>query len=190
MHPCHECGAKWPEDTSTCGACGADLGSGPTEGALARNADSHQAAERERFQAEYGVDIGDRTVDEFLEYIERQDYTHTAWFWVVVVAELAGVGLTAYLVFGPGGQELLPAFALLSVVLSSAIYADTARVRLFEQWAKARWVYVLFPLVPVWGHIAGVVYLLLRRLEREATERARRRLFEAGVDLEGTASPN
>lgn len=187
MQSCPECGAARLADESTCESCGADLDgertatAGPPAGA---GADFDQAAERKRFEVEYGVDVGDRTVDEYLAYVARQDYSRTAAFWLVVGGGLAWLGTMAYLVFGPGGRELLPAFGVLSVVLSAAVYADTARVGAFDRWAKVRWLYVLFPLVPLWGPAAAFVYLLLRGLKREETARARRRLVEAGIDLE------
>lgn len=185
METCRSCGAEWPDGTASCEECGADLtGADPV---VAANADFDQEAERERFQARYGIDIGDRTVDEYLDYLDRQDYTVTPWFWLIVAVEVASVALIAYGAFGPGGWDLVPVLFGMSVLLAAGIYGDTARVGLFRRWATIRWLYIVVPLVPLWGQIAAFLYLLLRRLKREQQERERRRLFESGFDLEASA---
>lgn len=182
MQTCPACGAEWPDGTASCEACGAELPE--AEPVIAANADFDQEAERERFQAQYGIDIGDRTVSEYLQYLDRQDYTITAWFWLIVAAEVASVGLIAYGTFGTGGWDLLPVVFGLSVLLAAGIYLDTARVGLFRRWATTRWIYIIVPLIPLWGQIAAFLYLVLRRLKREQRERERRRLFESGFDVD------
>ena len=184
MPTCRECGAEWPYGTASCEDCGMVLEANADVTAISPNADFDREAERERFQAEYGIDLGDRTVDEYLDHLDQQDYSLTAWFWVVVGAESALLGLFTYVLFGPGGWELLSAVSTLSVLLSAAIYADTAVVGLFERWSRIRWLYIRFPLVPYYGQIATFIYLMLRRFERERTERERRRLSESGFDIE------
>lgn len=184
MQTCRACGTEWPDETVTCEQCGADLATRTAEPAIATNADFDQQAERERFQARYGIDIGERTVDEYLQYIARQDYSLTTWFWAIVGVEVVLVGLLAYALIGSGGWEVLPVLLGLSILLSAAIYADTKLVGLFEQWSAIRWLYILLSLVPFSGQIAAFLYLVLRRLKREQTERERRRLFESGFDLE------
>ena len=188
MQTCRECGAVWPDGAGSCTDCGADLTANVEEPSFATSADFDQEAERERFEARYGIDIGDRTVDEYLEYLERQDYTLNAWFWVIVGGEIALVGIIGYAVVGPGDWGLLPVFVAISVVLSAAVYADTALVKLFEKWSRIRCLYVAFPLVPVYGQIATFIYLVLRRIERERTEQERRQLNESGFNVEGHLS--
>lgn len=183
MSTCPECGAEWPKGTAACEACGADLAPTPEAPVIAGSADFDQEAERQRFEARYGIDIGDRTVDEYLSFLDRQDYSPTRWFWVVVAVQLASVGLIAFALFGPGGWEVVPALFPLSVLLAVAILADTAHVGLFRRWSPTRWLYVLIALIPLPGQISTFLYLLLRRLKRQQTERHRRRLFESGIDL-------
>lgn len=183
MQTCGACGTECPNEAVACGECGAYLDPTAAEPAIATNADFDQEAEREQFQARYGIDIGDRTVDEYLEYIQRVDYSLTTWFWLVIGTEVALVGLIVYGVIGPGGWELFPVVLVLSVFLATAIYADTAVAGLFEKWSRIRWVYIALSLVPYCGQIATFLYLLMRRFEREKTERERRRLFEHGFDV-------
>lgn len=180
MQTCRVCGAGSPDSAQSCDECGADLTAEP---AVAPTADLDKESEREWFQAAYGIDIGDRTVDEYLQYVERQDYSLTTWFWLLVGVEFALSGVLGYTLIGPAGWELLPVVMLLSVLLSATIYADTAFVGLFDRWSRIRWLYIAFPLVPYYGQISTAIYLVLRRIERERTERKRRRLNESGFDV-------
>lgn len=182
---CRGCGAVWPEDRKTCDDCGASLVAGISESGLATIAGHDQETERKKFQVKYGVDIGDSTVEEYLQYLERQDYSVTIPFWSIVVGEIVTVGLSAYALFGPGGRGLLPVFLGVSVLLSLSIYADTAHVKLFDRWAVIRWLYIGVALTPLAGQIGAFFYLVLRRLKRERTQRVRRHLLESGLDVDG-----
>lgn len=190
MQTCRECGATCPDGAVACDDCGAYLTAAAAEPTVPTNADYDQEAEREQFQAKYGVDIGDRSVDEFLQYLGCQDYSPTIAFWSIVVAEIVAVGLAAYGLIGSGGWELLSVFLAVSALLSISVYADTAQVKLFERWAKIRWLYIVLPLVPLAGQIAAFLYLVLRRLKRERMERLRRRLLESGLDVQAYSGPN
>lgn len=191
MEPCPNCGAERPDDAGVCPRCGVGLRAEatPTEDREPApdpviDADFDEARERERFERRYGIDIGDRSVDEFLEDLDRQDYSVTGWVWVIAIAETVWVGLLTFTQLGPGGWELLPAFVAMSVLLAIAIFADTRSVGLFRPWSKTRWTYVLLAFVPICGQIGGVLYLVLRRFMRQRTERHRRRLLEAGFDID------
>lgn len=194
MPACPACGADYPNDAAVCPECGADLASrnadeaaaggvDPSSPLTAENLDAE--AERERFERRYGIDIGDRTVDEYLDYLDRQDYSRTPWFWSVVLVEIVGVSLFFATLFwelpiGVGPVILFPATSLL---LAVTILVDTRVVGQFGRWSKIRWTYVLSAAVPLIGHITGAFYLILRRLMHEETVEHRRRLLNAGVDI-------
>lgn len=149
-----------------------------------------QEEERKRFKRRFGIDIGDRTVDEFLEYLDQQDYSLTTWFWLIVAAQVAGVALFFLSQIQPGllGAESAPLFVLVSVAIGLAILADTRQVGQFRTWSRIRWTYVLLSAVPLVGQIAGAFYVLLRRLMRQRTQQHRRRLVSAGFDVDLTAN--
>lgn len=193
MPVCPECGVELSAEATSCSLCGADVT--PVEEPTAAgpgitNADYDPEAERERFERRYGIDIGDRTVDEFLSHLGQQDYSPTPWFWLVVVTELAGVGLFAAVVFadvGLGVDARIP-FVVISLLLGLSIFVDTRVVGLFRRWAKIRWTYVLVGAIPLVGHLGGFFYLVLRRLKHEETAEHRRRLLDAGFDVGANVS--
>lgn len=197
MTACPVCGADQPNDATVCPECGADVesqpddervgGVDPSSPLTAENLDAD--AERERFERRYGIDIGDRTVEEYLDYLDRQDYSRTPWFWSVVLVEIVGISLFFATLFwevpvAVGPELLFPATSLLMAV---TILLDTRSVGQFGQWAKIRWTYVLSAAVPLVGHITGAFYLILRRLMYEETVEHRRRLLNAGVDIGSVA---
>ena len=201
MQRCPECGSENPDSESACSECGAGLR--PTEGAAAAPSegvaedpaaddafdltagDLDPDAERERFERRYGIDIGERTVSEYLEYLDRQDYSATPWFWSIVVVELAGIALFSLTVFADVSLFVEEAvlFTAASVLLAIGILADTHVVGQFGRWTKIRWTYVLFAAIPLVGHLTGALYLALRRLLHEQTVEHRKRLLNAGVDI-------
>lgn len=203
MPTCPVCGSDLPDDSAVCPNCGAELGSGdgdaddpaagdPEMGGLeatlmAENLD--QEAERERFERRYGIDIGDRTVEEYLSHLDRQDYSTTPWFWGVVLFETAGVAAFVATVGLNTSLGIAPAvlFTASSVLLALAILGDTRAVGQFERWAKIRWTYVLSAAIPLLGCIMGAFYLTLRRLMHEETVEHRRRLVDEGVDIASVA---
>lgn len=161
-----------------------------TEGFDVTTADYDPEAERERFERRFGIDIGDRTVDEFLSHLDQQDYSSTPWFWSVVAIETVGITLFCLVVFtdlGLGVDSRL-LFVGASLLLAAAIFADTRVVGLFERWAKIRWTYILLAAIPLVAHLAGLFYLVLRRLKHEQTIEHRQRLMSAGVDIDGSFS--
>lgn len=201
MRTCPACGADC-DGEADCPACGAPLpaseatsaghdepaaaGETPLGAAAVGDPDADaQATQRERFERRYGIDIGDRTVEEYLAYLNRQDYDTTPWYWAVVVTEVVGVSLfVASLRWDVpfGGDALV--FAVPSVALALAILADSRAVGQFGRWTKIRWTYVLSAALPLIGHLTGLFYLLLRRFMQEETVEHRRRLLNAGVDLD------
>lgn len=188
MRTCQECGAENPADAALCQECGEALDEGVT-GPQARltEAGYDPDEERELFERRYGIDVGDRTVEEYLDHLSRQDYSLTVWIGVIVVAEIAGVGLfllELFLEFDPAVAPGL-AFPAISLLLSLGILADTRAVGLFRPWAKIRWAYVLIAAIPLVGHIAAFLYLVLRRLMHQETTEHRRRLLDAGLELPG-----
>lgn len=148
-------------------------------------ADYDPEAEREAFERRYGIDLGDRTVGEFIDHLDRQDYSLTPWVWLLAAAEVAGVALFALAVAGVValGIDRAVVFVAISVLMAAAIFLDTRAVGQFRRWAKIRWVYVLLAAIPFVGHVAGVFYLVLRRLMHERTVEFRRRLLDSGFDL-------
>lgn len=187
MQVCSECEAECPDGAMVCPECGNDLlGRGTEPRVPMANADFDPDEEAEQFERRYGIDIGDRTVDEFLQHLERQDYSATRWYWLIVAAEVAGVGLfaAALFLFGRVGPEFGALFTVASGLLALAIVGDTRVVGQFDRWARIRWAYVLLAAIPLVGHIAGVLYLLLRRLMREQTVKHRRVLLNAGFNLD------
>lgn len=185
MQRCPACATEAPPGTTTCPECGASL-SEDDPGTAAPHTGVDPEEEAEWFERRYGIDIGDRTVDEFLRHLERQDYSLSAWFWLVVAAELAGVVLFAAALAVPAvsGRPVAVFFGATSAVLALAIHGDTRAVGQFDRWARIRWTYVLLAAVPVAGHVAGALYLLMRRLKREQTAAHRERLLDAGFDLD------
>lgn len=181
MHACPACGADWPNDASACPRCGFD----PAVHGDGESDDRHAPdPHREWFERRMGIDIGDRSVAEFVEALERRDFSLTVWVWLVVAAELASITLAAIALFGPGGWGLLPGLVAISGLMAFAILADTRAVGQFRQWSKTRWTYVGLSTVPLCGQIAGLLYLVLRRLMHLETEEQRRRLLDAGVDVD------
>lgn len=187
MPECPECDAEVPGDAVVCHGCGANLNHvGSHEaGAAVTTADYDPEEAREQFERRYGIDIGDRTVEEFLTHLDQQDYSLTAWFWFVVAVEVTGVVLFATTIFevftlGLDGRLV---FTTISALLGLAILADTGVVGQFERWAKIRWTYVLLAAIPLVGHVAGVFYLTLRHLMYERTVEHRQRLMNAGFDI-------
>jgi hypothetical protein len=187
MAVCPECDAEVPDDAMVCHGCGANLNHVGSDdaGPAVTTADYDPEEAREQFERRYGIDIGDRTVEEFLAHLDRRDYSLTVWFWLVVVAELTGIVLFAATIFevftlGLDGRLV---FTAISALLGLAIFADTSVVGQFERWAKIRWTYVLLSAVPLVGHIAGVLYLTLRHLMYEQTVEHRQRLMNAGFDV-------
>lgn len=188
MPACEACGAELPDDVTVCSLCGTERGEADGQtGPAIRTAEYEPDAEREAFERRYGIDIGDRTVDEYLEFLEQQDYRLTPWFWSVVGTEVAGIVLFFSIVFSsPGwGQLVAYVFLALSLGLALAIFADSRTVGQFRQWARIRWTYVLFAAIPLLGHLMGGFYLVLRRLKHEQTIEQRRRLLNDGFDLGG-----
>lgn len=185
MQRCPACATEAPPGATTCPECGATLvDEDPGTAAPYPGVDPEEEAER--FERRYGIDIGDRTVDEFLRHLERQDYSLSAWFWLVVAAELAGVVLfaAALVVSAASGRPVAVLFGVTSVVLALGVHGDTRAVGQFDRWARIRWTYVLLAAVPVAGHVAGALYLLMRRLKREQTATHREHLLNAGFDLD------
>jgi hypothetical protein len=186
MPACIDCDAEVPSDASVCHRCGASLDHIQSSGTPSvTNADYDPEAAREQFERRYGIDIGDRSVDEFLSHLDQQDYSLSIWFWLVVATEMVGVGLFALTIFeiftiGVNSQLVFPS---ISVLLGLAILADTGDVGLFERWAKIRWTYVLLAVIPLVGHLAGLLYLMLRHLMYEQTVEHRQRLVKAGFDV-------
>lgn len=187
MGTCPKCGAERAEGIAVCPACGADAE--PIDAQIPdaiTTADYDPEDERELFERRYGIDIGDRTISEFLTYLDRQDYSTTPWFWLLVVAEIGGILLFAASLFseltlGTNGRLL---FVSASILVALGVFIDTRAVGQFERWAKIRWTYVLFAAIPVIGHITGAFYLILRHLMCEQTAEYRRRLLDAGFDLD------
>lgn len=194
MRQCPSCTGAVPPGADTCPDCGAEIGdvatdatidSGDTTGPGIADADYDPAAERERFERRFGVDLGDRTIEEFLVHLGRQDYSLTPWFWLVVAAEAAGIALLGVALFGDvrfGGAGVA-VFGATAALLALAIFADTRVVGLFERWAKIRWTYILMAAIPLFAHLAGLFYLVLRRLKHEQAVEYRRRLLDAGFDV-------
>ncbi|MFC7251637.1 hypothetical protein ACFQJ5_17635 [Halomicroarcula sp. GCM10025324] len=163
----------------------ADADANPVAGGDITDADYDPEAERERFQRRFGIDIGDRTVDEYLDHLDQQDYSPTPWFWLLIVTEIAGIILAAATLFDviELGVEGGIVFAIISVALAALVFADTRVVGQFERWAKIRWTYILMSAIPVIAHLTGIFYLLLRRLKHEQAVEYRRRLMNAGFDI-------
>lgn len=186
MRTCPQCHSETPDDVELCGECGATLRSDAKQPhTLLIDAEYDPEEERKEFEKRYGIDIGDRTVEEYLQHLTEQDYSVTIWFVLLVVAEIIGVGLfTIDLFFGLDlGVNLPLVFTGISVLLALSIFADTWAVGQFRPWAKIRWTYVLSAAIPFVGHIAAFFYLVLRRFMHEETTEHRRRLLEAGFDL-------
>lgn len=186
MPQCPDCDAEIPGDPSVCHRCGASLDHLQSSGTPSvTNAEYDPEAAREQFERRYGIDIGDKTVDEFLSHLDQQDYSLSIWFWLVVVTEMVGVGLFALTIFGVFtlGVNSQLVFPSISVLLGLSILADTGDVGLFKRWAKIRWTYVLLAAIPLVGHLAGLLYLMLRHLMYEQTVEHRQRLMKAGFDV-------
>jgi hypothetical protein len=190
MRTCPECGTENADGADACTDCGTVLeppAGGPAE--LFAEAGFDQEEQRERFERRFGIDIGDRDVDEFLDYLDRQDYSLTAWFWVIVAAQVLGVALfflsqTRPGLFAVAGLDMSLTFVAVSGVIGLSVLADTRAVGQFDTWSRIRWTYVLLSSIPLVGHIAGAFYVLLRRLMRERTQKHRRRLVSAGFDVD------
>lgn len=183
MRTCPQCDAVCDQSV-TCGECGAPLDPIDSGTPSVMDADYDPEKERERFERRFGIDIGDRSVDEYLQHLSQQDYSLTVWVGVIAVAQIAGIGLFVldqladiYLL-----DPIIP-FTAISMVLAVGVFADTRAVGQFRSWAKIRWTYVLIAAIPLVGHIAGFFYLLLRRLMHERTDAYRRRLRNADVAL-------
>lgn len=202
MRTCPECGVELQDDAEACTLCGTTLNASPADGSDPADGDPPSgsagavrqpeptaeadfASDRERFERRYGIDIGDRTADEFLENLDRRDYSPNAWFWLVVAAEVVGAGLFWVGLFGPGGFGGLVSqlFLASNGVLALGVFGDTRAVGRVGQWATIRWTYVVLAAVPFVGHIAGLLYLVMRRLNHEQTVEHRRRLLSEGVEL-------
>ncbi|MFC7232338.1 hypothetical protein ACFQMM_14835 [Saliphagus sp. GCM10025308] len=186
METCPDCHAENPDDVAVCRECGVALETVAADPqSTLVDAGFDPEAEREAFERRHGIDIGDRTVDEYLRFLAQQDYSLTAWFGLIVVAELVGVGLFGIDLFVDHAVDVNLAFVFtaISIALAVGIVADTRAVGQFRPWAKIRWAYVLTAAIPLVGHISAFFYLLLRRfMHQEATEH-RRRLLESGYDL-------
>lgn len=186
MRVCPQCGTENPADTALCTDCGEPLDEDTTGfDPLRDGADYDPEREREAFERRFGIDVGDRTVEEYLQHLSEQDYSLTWWIGVIVLAEIAGAVLFVtelILGFGPA-VDVTVAFPVLSLLLALGVFADTRVVGQFRPWAKIRWTYVLISAIPLVGHVAALLYLVLRRLMRQQTEEHRRRLLDAGLDL-------
>lgn len=189
MTRCPECSAELPAGALGCSECGADLTEHESMATTSiRDADFDPEREREEFERRYGIDIGERTVDEFLAHLDQQDYSLTKWFWLVVATEVAGVAAFVAVVFGDlnVGTEGALLFGGVSALLALSIFVDTRVVGLFERWAKIRWTYIVIAAIPLVAHLAGLFYLVLRRLKEEQAFEQRQRLTNAGFDISPT----
>lgn len=186
MPTCPQCEAETADEAAVCTECEATFEEGAfKDDPLFTGANYDPEERRKRFEQRYGIDIGDRTVDEYLQFLSQQDYSLTGWAAVIALAQIAGVVLFALNVFaGLGmGAILAYAFSAISVLMAVGIFGDTRAVGQFEPWAKIRWTYVLISAIPLVGHIAAAYYILLRRLMHEQTAEYQRRLLDAGFDV-------
>lgn len=186
MRVCPQCGAENPADVARCNECGEPLDVGTTGfDPLLTGADHDPEKEREAFERRFGIDVGDRTVQEYVQHLSEQDYSLTWWIGVIVLAESAGAVLfVTELIFGIGpAVDVTVAFPVLSLLLAVGVFADSRVVGQFRPRARIRWTYVLLSAIPLVGHVAALFYLVLRRLMRQQTEKHRRRLLDAGLDL-------
>lgn len=182
MRTCPQCDVDVRDRSGTCGECGATLEStDPGTRPLDMDAVFDPETERERFERRFGIDIGDRTVDEYLQHLSQQDYSLTVWVGVIALVQVVGIGLFVLELIANVSLSLNPflPFTILSIVLAVGIFADTRVVGQFRPWAKIRWTYVIISAIPLVGHIAGFLYLLLRRLMHERTDEYRRRFLNA-----------
>lgn len=185
MRSCPNCEAEVIEGAEVCEMCESDLSTSTPSPAPVYDAGLDPESRRKQFERRYGIDIGDRTVDEYLEHLDQQDYSLSVWFGLITVAELLGVGFFFVSIFGLGEIGLAPRliFPIISGVLALSILGDTRSVGQFEPRSKIRWVYILMSAIPLGGHIAALFYLVLRRLMYEQTTQHRRQLFDAGFDV-------
>lgn len=185
MRRCPNCEAEATEDAEVCEICGSDLSPSTPSPAPFHDADLDPESRRKKFERRYGIDIGDRTVEEYLEHLHQQDYSRSVWLGLLVVAELLGVGFFTVSVLGAGGAVFAPhvIFPVISGTLALSILGDTHSIGQFEPRSKIRWVYVLLSAIPLVGHIAALFYLVLRRLMYEQITKHRRQLFDAGFDV-------
>lgn len=190
MRTCPQCQASVSADRIACTECGTTLEGGRTEpGPQFTDADYDPEKEREQFENRYGIELGDRTIEEYLRYLSQQDYSLSLWTVVIAVAQLLGIGLFAA-AFTAGvdlGVNLSYSLTAISIIMAVGIVGDTSVVGQFRRWAKIRWTYILLTAIPLVGHISAFLYLLLRRLKHEQTVEYRRRLLDAGFDLKAQA---
>lgn len=187
MPVCPECDTAVSDASARCPECGAlvRMNEGPIPEPL-QGADVPPEEEQEWFEKRFGIDIGDQSILEYLNYLEQQDFALSLWFWLFAMAELAGIVVFVVNMWGPPLPEIIfwYGYTAISVLLAIGIFGDTRLVGQFRPGSKTRWVYVLLAAIPVLGHVTGFLYATYRRLKHEETVRERRRLLDAGFDIQ------
>lgn len=195
MRTCRVCGGESPKAAMVCTSCGLSfaLTESLAEADRGASAEVEALEAHERLEREHGIDIGERTIEEYLADLNQRDYSRNAWYWSIVALEVAWVGLVGAAEIGLQSGEIYPWLAAISALLPVAILLDTYAVGQFDRWSKVRWTYVLTAVVPLFGQIAGGLYLLGRHLYHQEAEEHWRTLVEfahdLGVDVDAAFAP-